>query len=68
MFETGLIMLFCIIIGSKIIESSFQMPHPRAKAPMQMPLPWDVLDRQMPRGGPGGWARLDLTHALLRIN
>ena len=31
LFETGLIMLFCIIIGSKIIKSSFQMPHPRAK-------------------------------------
>ena len=62
MLETGLIMLFCIIICSKIIESSFQMPHPRAKVRMQMPLPWDVLDKQMPGGG--GWARLDLTHAL----
>ena len=37
------------------------MPHPRAKARTQMPLPWDVLDKQMARGG---WARLDLTHAL----
>ena len=25
---------------------------------MQMPLPWDVLDRQMPRGGPGGMGML----------
>ena len=59
-------MFFCIIICSKIIESSFQMPHPRAKVCTQMPHPWDVLDKQMPRGGPGGggWARLDLTHAL----
>ena len=44
------------------------MPHPRAKVRTQMPLPWDVLDKQMPRGGcgggGGGWARLDLTHAL----
>ena len=40
------------------------MPHPRAKVRTQMPLPWDVLDKQMPGGGPGGgWARLDLTHA-----
>ena len=38
------------------------MPHPRAKVHTQMPLPWNVLDRQMPRGG---WACLDLTHALL---
>ena len=30
------------------------MPHPRAKVRTQMPLPWDVLDKQMPRGGPGG--------------
>ena len=37
------------------------MPHPRAKVRTQMPLPWDVLYKQMPRGG---WARLDLTHAL----
>ena len=54
LFETGFIMLFCIIIRSKIIESSFQMPHPRAKVRTQMPLPWDALDKQMPRGGPGG--------------
>ena len=39
------------------------MPHPRAKVQTQMPLPWDILDKQMPPGG-GGWARLDLTHAL----
>ena len=30
------------------------MPHPRAKVRTQMPLPWDVLDKQMPRAGPGG--------------
>ena len=29
------------------------MPHPRAKVRTQMPLPWDVLDKQMPRGGMG---------------
>ena len=41
------------------------MPHPRAKVRTQMPLPWDVVDKQMPPGWPGrGWARLDLTHAL----
>ena len=27
------------------------MPHPRAKVRTQMPLPWDVLDKQMPGGG-----------------
>ena len=30
------------------------MLHPRAKVRTQMPHPWDVLDKQMPRGGPGG--------------
>ena len=30
------------------------MPHPQAKVHTQMPLPCDVVDRQMHRGGPGG--------------
>ena len=29
------------------------MPHPRAKVHTQIPLPWDVLGMQMPRGGSG---------------
>ena len=34
------------------------MPHPRVKVHTQMPLPWDVLDRQMPRCGGGGMGTL----------
>ena len=35
------------------------MPHPRAKVRTQMPHIWDILDKQMPRGGPGGGWALD---------